>query len=196
MTRIKDIGTTTTSAASDDYVALDGTTNASRKILASNIVGGLVFIERQTFTTASEVDIDLPDAYDSFRIEMVYSLLSSSDLALRISDDGFSTVESGASDYSYSFKRYAGTFGGGEDDLHDRILTAGFNRTSTNSIMTLEVVHAKETGAPTRINFAGDYLSGTDSGSVHGVGTYLTSSSINGLRAFPTAGNITGLYRS
>ena len=36
-TRIKDISSTATSAAGDDYLALDGSTNGTRKILASNI---------------------------------------------------------------------------------------------------------------------------------------------------------------
>lgn len=39
-TRIKDLTTTATSAASDDYLALDGATNGTRKILASDIGGG------------------------------------------------------------------------------------------------------------------------------------------------------------
>jgi hypothetical protein len=36
--RIKDLATTATSAASDDYVALDGTTNNTRKMLASGML--------------------------------------------------------------------------------------------------------------------------------------------------------------
>ncbi len=36
--RIKDFGTTATSAAGDDYIALDGTTNGTRKILAERFV--------------------------------------------------------------------------------------------------------------------------------------------------------------
>lgn len=53
MTRIKDIGTTTTTVAADDYVALDGATNGSRKILASSAVSGPVFHvqEQQTAGT-------------------------------------------------------------------------------------------------------------------------------------------------
>ena len=39
-TRIKDLTTTPSSAANDDYIALDGATNGTRKILASNIGGG------------------------------------------------------------------------------------------------------------------------------------------------------------
>lgn len=37
MTRPKDIATTATSAATDDYLLIDGATNGSRKILASNL---------------------------------------------------------------------------------------------------------------------------------------------------------------
>lgn len=44
-TRIKDISTTATQAASDDYLALDGTTNGTRKILASNVGGSTLVIE-------------------------------------------------------------------------------------------------------------------------------------------------------
>lgn len=39
MTRIKDASTTATSAATDDYLLLDGATNGSRKILASGVGG-------------------------------------------------------------------------------------------------------------------------------------------------------------
>ena len=38
--RIKDLSSTATSAANDDYMVLDGSTNGTRKILASNIGGG------------------------------------------------------------------------------------------------------------------------------------------------------------
>lgn len=38
--RIKDLTTTATAVADDDYIALDGTTNGTRKLLASNVGGG------------------------------------------------------------------------------------------------------------------------------------------------------------
>lgn len=44
-TRIKDISTTATQAASDDYLALDGTTNGTRKILAGDLGGSTLVIE-------------------------------------------------------------------------------------------------------------------------------------------------------
>lgn len=39
-TRIKDLTTTASEAAVDDYIALDGATNGTRKILASDVGGG------------------------------------------------------------------------------------------------------------------------------------------------------------
>lgn len=42
MIRIKDLTTTAASAANDDYLALDGTTNGTRKILASDIRGTMM----------------------------------------------------------------------------------------------------------------------------------------------------------
>lgn len=52
MTRIKDIATTTTTVAADDYIPLDGTTNGSRKILAAYAVPQVaVFREEQTSGT-------------------------------------------------------------------------------------------------------------------------------------------------
>lgn len=44
-TRIKDITTTASQAASDDYLALDGTTNGTRKILAGDLGGSTLVIE-------------------------------------------------------------------------------------------------------------------------------------------------------
>ena len=38
--RIKDLTTTASEAAADDYIALDGATNGTRKILASDVGGG------------------------------------------------------------------------------------------------------------------------------------------------------------
>lgn len=38
-TRIKDISTTASAAANDDYLAIDGSTNGTRKILTSNLGG-------------------------------------------------------------------------------------------------------------------------------------------------------------
>ena len=50
--RIKDLTTTATEAASDDYVAIDGATNGTRKILASDF-GGEKMIDFESSLTPS-----------------------------------------------------------------------------------------------------------------------------------------------
>lgn len=56
-TRIKDLTTTAPDAANDDYLVLDGQTNGTRKILASNIGGGSVdwsdITNKPTFATVA-----------------------------------------------------------------------------------------------------------------------------------------------
>lgn len=44
-TRIKDLTTTAPDAANDDYLVLDGQTNGTRKILASNIGGSTITVD-------------------------------------------------------------------------------------------------------------------------------------------------------
>ena len=52
-TRIKDLTTTAPDAANDDYLVLDGQTNGTRKILASNI-GGLTITVDSAMSSSSE----------------------------------------------------------------------------------------------------------------------------------------------
>ena len=47
--RIKDLATTVTAASSDDYIALDGTTNGTRKILANVLVNLGDYVEVANF---------------------------------------------------------------------------------------------------------------------------------------------------
>lgn len=51
--RIKDLGTTTTTAAVDDYVALDGATNGTRKMLASYMFGAGNVTNNATLTATN-----------------------------------------------------------------------------------------------------------------------------------------------
>lgn len=54
-TRIKDISSTAASFADDDYIAIDGATNGTRKISASNVGGGETEYD---FTTSLTPSID------------------------------------------------------------------------------------------------------------------------------------------
>lgn len=52
--RIKDLTTTATEAASDDYVAIDGATNGTRKILASDVGGGKTYDYTSSLTPSMD----------------------------------------------------------------------------------------------------------------------------------------------
>ena len=52
--RIKDIATTAAAAASDDYLVIDGATNGTRKIAASNVGGGSLY----DFTSSLTPSVD------------------------------------------------------------------------------------------------------------------------------------------
>ena len=64
MTRIKDAGATATAPAADDYLLLDGATNGSRKILASNASAMSLITETVTTSSASSVTFSsIPSTY-------------------------------------------------------------------------------------------------------------------------------------
>lgn len=93
MTRPKDISTTATSAAGDDYMVLDGATNGSRKILASNVGGGLVLIESYTGTgsTGTKTFSSIPSTYTDLVLEITGRCSAAStavDLAITVNGLG------------------------------------------------------------------------------------------------------------
>lgn len=78
--RIKDLSSTATSAANDDYLALDGSTNGTRKILASNIGGGGSSISPYTSNPAA-LGSASPGSSDNYsRGDHVHPKPSASDL--------------------------------------------------------------------------------------------------------------------
>ncbi len=56
--RIKDLANTTTSSAADDYIALDGTAQGTRKILASELVETPTPSVNVNGTTVNNPDLD------------------------------------------------------------------------------------------------------------------------------------------
>ena len=80
--RIKDLSSTATSAANDDYLALDGSTNGTRKILASNIGGGGSSISPYTSNPAA-LGTASPGTSDNYsRGDHVHPKPSASDLGV------------------------------------------------------------------------------------------------------------------
>lgn len=163
--------------------------------------GDMEFITRQTVTTLSAVDIALPDAYDSFRIEF-YFIPSTDGIGLNaaVSDDNFSSVEAGATDYHYSRLSHAATSTGVVSSNGTTIIsivaTASIgNDTSEYSAGTIEVINAKET-APTHIRADFNYVTAAAAmGGARTIAGFKPTQSINGLRITPTAGALTGFYK-
>lgn len=67
MTRIKDAATTATSAATDDYLLIDGATNGSRKILASNVGGTALRLITETVTSGSATNVSFTSIAATYR---------------------------------------------------------------------------------------------------------------------------------
>lgn len=105
MTRIKDITGTTTSAASDDYIALDGVTNNSRKILASDLVppaGWQVigtFVHGTDGSVANKSFTGIDAFSDLMLIGRGITTSVSADIIMRVSVDGGSSYYSASGDY-------------------------------------------------------------------------------------------------
>lgn len=82
--RIKDLSSTATSAANDDYLALDGSTNGTRKILASNIGGGGGSVSPYTSNPAA-LGTASPGSSDNYaRGDHVHPKPSAADLGITV----------------------------------------------------------------------------------------------------------------
>lgn len=94
MTRIKDIVDTATAPASDDYVALDGVTNGSRKILAavaqSGFIGRAEAVGGETSLTVSSI----PALFDDLLILVSCRTSAGVDPLIRVNGDSGSNYSS------------------------------------------------------------------------------------------------------
>ena len=134
-----------------------------------------------TGTGVSSFDIDLPAGFTTYRIEYTISNISgNSQIEYTVTDDGFSTVETGASDYEWVLFRYAGSFGGARDGADNSIVTVGAS-VDYEGIHKLEVINSQDSSLETGILFETAYDNGSPSLS-NGRGRYLTASLINGIR--------------
>ena len=97
-TRIKDLTTTAPDAANDDYLVLDGQTNGTRKILASNIGGSSITVD-DTMSSSSENPVQNKVIYTALQAKadagdiVTYAIsISGNVITLTGSDSSTSTV--------------------------------------------------------------------------------------------------------
>ena len=186
----------------DDFASDSDTqapTQQSVKAFAENLTGGLQVIAEGYFDGTGSTGAKATD-YVGFKI-IIATAVPETDatyLYMRVSEDGGSTWESGASDYHW-FNGYSGGTYNSVD------ATAAFMRTS-----------AEQWGANGNENFAGEIvcfnpadttkskmfsfdITGFDSGAglinAHGKGSYIgTNNAVNGFQLYMSSGNINGEF--
>jgi hypothetical protein len=117
-----------------------------------------------------------------------------------VTDDNFSTVKSGATDYHYTQHRGSATAAavtGSNGTTSFNLLVAAGQGNDTNEYFAgqFDVLNAKET-APTSFVMHYNYVTPA---SVHGIGYfhggYKPTTSLNGLRITASSGNLTGFFK-
>lgn len=184
------------------------TASASGGVVTINIPGGgvggggdLTFIERVAVSAVSTVDIDLPDGYDSFYVEL-YVAPSSDGIGItaEVTDDGFTSVETGATDYHYTQHRHSASSAAvqssnGAASFPFLVASSLGNAANEYTAGTIEVLHAKET-SPTFIRTDVNYVTAAGAfGASKNVAGFKPTQSLNGIRLTPSAGTLTGFYK-
>lgn len=170
---------------------------------------GLVYLATKTASASTSLDFTTSDfswtAYDVYVFEIVRLLPATNNVSLyiRLSTDGGSTFEAGATSYAYANKVLGanGTIydlGSGAGDTGAAIgaTTNGTSNTTANGGLsaTVKLFGPNNTANQKLISWIGSYGGNTSSATISGSGfgaTNLTASAVNGIRFIQTSGNIT-----
>ena len=179
---------------------------ASRFGLLGGVVdlGKLELIQSQTVSSATSVDFTSIDE-STYNVHFVTlnnisanssGYPASSQVRMRVSDDGGTTYESGASDYQYAFQfvKTDGTHGERRDTANTDMLLTG-RATNTSEVIN-SYVYLYNLGDSSKYSFATMHQSiGSDEETMYGMQVYTTTSTINAIRFFIsgllTSGDIT-----
>lgn len=163
--------------------------------------GDLVELGEYSVSAGSALDIDLPSGYRAFVLEgYAQPATDGSDLHLNVTDDGFSTVESGASDYAHLDGRLNGTssntVSGSTGDSKIVLANNIGNATNEHWQGMIHISGAVDSALHTefytrhgRINSGSTYNMG------YGGGRYKVASTINGVRLTASSGNLTANFK-
>jgi len=164
-------------------------------------LGKLELIETQTASSDSAVDFT-SIAESTYNVHFVtlnnISANSSgypdtSQVRLRVSDDGGTTYESGASDYQYAFEfvKTNGTSGERRDSANTDMLLTG-RATNTNEVIN-SYVYLYNLGDSAKYSFVTHHQSiGSDEETMFGSQVYTTASTINAIRFFISGFTMSG----
>lgn len=197
MTRIKDISTTATEAASDDYVPLDGTTNDSRKILANNLTG-LRLLEEQAASSSASLDFasSISSTFDEYQIEILNLIpaTNNAQLYMRMSTDGGSSYDSGTNYGSSQFvaNRFGSSASGADSGVAQiRIDQNGISNTATYGFCgTIKLFSPASTSLHKIATGTFTYLNTTYAQSGSFAGRYLSTTAVDAFQFLMSSGNI------
>lgn len=164
--------------------------------------GDFVYVGRTPVSAVTNVDIPLSSSYDSFYIE--FYLTPGTDnvnLNASITDDNFSTVEAGATDYAYTSLRSTASSTGvtsSNGTTIIQVVNAGQGNAAGEFMSgNIQVINAKESGAPTTIIFDQNYINSSAGayGQSRTMASYRQNSVIDGLRLTFSSGTATGFFK-
>lgn len=153
-----------------------------------------------TVSGASQADIPLPAGFNNGLI--LFKLTVSADdteIRMRVTDDDFTTVEQGASDYNYVDAR-ASISSKGEDGStgasYLRFTSGTGNAAGEGAWGTIDFAAVADAAFPSSFGFnLGSIFNNGNFLRRFGGGSYMVSSVINGVRFYPSSGNISGEFR-
>ncbi len=174
-------------------------TQQSVKSYVDNQVGLVPISEAGITSGDADLQIEIPAGYFSFRLELNYIIPATDavDLHLRVSNDGGSTWESGASAYAYQSLIVVASAGGYASQGASEIVLASQGTVGSDTGEWGVTVHLDITGArSTRPTiFQGLITTWRSDGNIESgwmCGQYLAAEAIDRLQVFASSGNLEG----
>lgn len=161
----------------------------------------IVEIESQTASSSSELDFEtgIDGTYRRYRFEgdLIVPATDGVRLWVRMSTDGGSTYETGASDYAWSVHAHSGAGQSGDFDAGDSEIeltsTAILIGSDTNehACFTMELYKPSDTSSFAMIGWNLHYVTSGGVGAiVNGTGYYKASTAVDAVRFMMSTGNI------
>ena len=185
--------TAPTQAASDNSTKL-ATTAYVDAAAGGGGGGGLVPISKTTASNDAAVDISLTGGYSAYvlRFEDVKTANDAAIPVLRVSTDGGTTFDSGASDYSYTLMRTEGSLSQIDYTSAPYVLLGQSYGNSTGEVFHGELrVFLGGTGYPAITSDMAYKNTVGQSGRSSGTGHRLSTTAIDAIRVYMLSGNIT-----
>ena len=155
--------------------------------------GAVHLIETQTASSSATIDFSLPSGYFKFQIvcKSVVPATSTTELEILFSDDAGSTFKTGASDYSYAWRK-AGTFT--TDTAHSAIITEsdiGATEATAMSWLEIDVYDPLDASTLSSIGWRmGKQKADASMSMSDGWGKYTTAAATDAIRLVMNSGNI------